>query len=216
MFTMNSLPTPQKRRPTPDRIMLAARNLFVRDGYHSVSVDAIVAASEVSKGTFFYHFKSKETLAERLMADFIQRQGEGIRQTLVRAREEESDPAEVLDRVLVEMERVFDGSYIEGSPDQPGCLMGSFSYQTLAELPAVARICRDALRGWVKRLGPVFDDLAAVRQHPEMTGDQLSKLLYASLQGTLIARRIDPDWTSLGEQLVTFRSLLRSLDSGQH
>jgi len=47
---------------TRDRIMEAARPLFWRYGYMGVSVDAICAAADVRKGSFYHAFTSKEEL----------------------------------------------------------------------------------------------------------------------------------------------------------
>jgi AcrR family transcriptional regulator len=47
---------------TRDRILDAARDLFTRHGYDSVSVRDIVAAADVNLGAVTYHFGSKEAL----------------------------------------------------------------------------------------------------------------------------------------------------------
>jgi AcrR family transcriptional regulator len=47
---------------TADRIIEAARELFDRHGYHSTSVNDIIAEAGVSKPTFYVHFPSKEEL----------------------------------------------------------------------------------------------------------------------------------------------------------
>jgi len=44
-------------------VVMAARKLFVENGYHNVSIPQIVAASGVSIGTIYKHFENKEGLA---------------------------------------------------------------------------------------------------------------------------------------------------------
>src|SRR5690348_5565070 len=44
------------------KILQEARDLFYRNGYLATSVDDIIAAADVSKSNFYYHFKSKEDL----------------------------------------------------------------------------------------------------------------------------------------------------------
>lgn len=47
---------------TRDRILEAAYVLFYREGFSRVSVDAIAEASNVTKRTVYYHFKSKDDI----------------------------------------------------------------------------------------------------------------------------------------------------------
>jgi AcrR family transcriptional regulator len=50
----------RKRRLTLDRIAAVGLKLFVENGYEATTLDAIAAASGISRRTFFYYLKSKE------------------------------------------------------------------------------------------------------------------------------------------------------------
>ena len=50
----------RKRRLTLDRIAEIGLKLFVENGYESTTLEAIAAASGISRRTFFYYLKSKE------------------------------------------------------------------------------------------------------------------------------------------------------------
>ena len=55
-----------------ERLLLAARELFLEQGYDA-SVDAIIGRAEVARQTFYNHFKSKESLfAEAIRACFME------------------------------------------------------------------------------------------------------------------------------------------------
>ncbi len=47
---------------TRRRIEEAAYDLFYRDGFHRVGVDAVAAAAGITKRTLYYHFDSKDAL----------------------------------------------------------------------------------------------------------------------------------------------------------
>lgn len=47
---------------TRDRLLQAAVDMFARNGFHAIGVDAIIAAAGVSKQTFYNHFESKDDL----------------------------------------------------------------------------------------------------------------------------------------------------------
>ena len=48
--------------PKAGQILLAARKVFMRDGYGSASMDAIAREAAVSKATLYAHFSGKEAL----------------------------------------------------------------------------------------------------------------------------------------------------------
>lgn len=50
----------RKRQLTLDRIAEAGLKLFIENGYEATTLDAIAAASGISRRTFFYYLKSKE------------------------------------------------------------------------------------------------------------------------------------------------------------
>ena len=51
-----------KAQATRDRILVSASELFHMNGYTATGLDRIIAEAEVTKGNFYYHFKSKEEL----------------------------------------------------------------------------------------------------------------------------------------------------------
>ncbi len=53
-----------------ERILAQAKALFRVRGYHHTSPDLIMAAANVSKSTFYYHFKSKEDLGRAVVAAY--------------------------------------------------------------------------------------------------------------------------------------------------
>lgn len=56
---------------TKRKICQCADKLFREIGFNQVSVDAIVKKAEVSKGTFYVHFDSKDALIAYLILDYV-------------------------------------------------------------------------------------------------------------------------------------------------
>lgn len=56
---------------TKSKIYKTARSLFLQHGFEKVSVDSIVSAAGVSKGSFYVHFQSKDALASILINDYV-------------------------------------------------------------------------------------------------------------------------------------------------
>ena len=59
------------KRTSKGKLVQAARNLMLAQGYPITSVDDIIKAAGVSKGSFYHHFNSKEDLALTAMHEFL-------------------------------------------------------------------------------------------------------------------------------------------------
>src|SRR5689334_19975537 len=60
---MDELPLRERnKRKVTERIIAAAVELFKTQGYHQATMDEIASKAEVSRGTLFNYFPSKESL----------------------------------------------------------------------------------------------------------------------------------------------------------
>ena len=75
-------PAPEGKEATRQRILDAATEVFSEKGYHGSAVDDIVKASSTSKGSFYFHFPSKQdiffALVDRLIAAMARSTEEAI------------------------------------------------------------------------------------------------------------------------------------------
>jgi AcrR family transcriptional regulator len=55
------------------RLLDAAASVFAEKGYRAATVDGVAAAAGLSKGTFYWNFKSKEDLFQTLLEERIDR-----------------------------------------------------------------------------------------------------------------------------------------------
>jgi AcrR family transcriptional regulator len=55
-----------------EELMDAAQALFLDKGFEAASVDEIVRAADVAKGTFYFYFKTKHDVLQALQARFIE------------------------------------------------------------------------------------------------------------------------------------------------
>jgi AcrR family transcriptional regulator len=62
---------PEGKESTRQRILDAATDVFSEKGYHGAAVDDIVKASRTSKGSFYFHFPSKQDIFFSLVDRFI-------------------------------------------------------------------------------------------------------------------------------------------------
>jgi AcrR family transcriptional regulator len=69
-----------RQDPTPsrERLLKAAAKVFSERGFERASVDEIAAEAELSKGTLYWNFKSKDDLFEALLEEHIDRRLEAV------------------------------------------------------------------------------------------------------------------------------------------
>lgn len=92
---------PSDPKPTRERILDAAMNIFSAKGFHDTKLDEIVAEANTSKGSIYFHFPNKEKLFIALVdqfADLIER----------RVNEAIEQESEGMNRVQVALEEVLD------------------------------------------------------------------------------------------------------------
>ena len=93
-----------KETELKDRILDTSVKLFEKHGFHGVSVNDIVQASETSKGGFYHHFQSKEELLFSIHDTFIS-------YVLRKAKEaihHYQTPPEKLQQIIYSFTKVFD------------------------------------------------------------------------------------------------------------
>ena len=61
----------RKGEKTKQKLIEAAAELFGRYDFDSVTVDAIVEAAGIAKGTFYIYFESKDALIATLLSDYV-------------------------------------------------------------------------------------------------------------------------------------------------
>jgi AcrR family transcriptional regulator len=67
---------------TSSRIIEEAVRLFSEKGYHGTSIDDITEATGITKGAFYWHFRSKEDLLRKFLEDWETRFLDGLIQAV--------------------------------------------------------------------------------------------------------------------------------------
>lgn len=183
------MPKPNVR----EKIVAGAAEVFHRKGFNASTIDNIVDAAGVPKGSFYNHFKSKEDLAleviDRYRASFEH-------QSLV---DYETSPVERLKTYFVYLAERFAGDDFDR-----GCLLGNFANEMADHSPAIRA-----------RLATVFDEwndaLAAVIREGQLKGEiaspqpavRLAGFLLNASEGAIVRSRCTKD----GAAMKDFRDL---------
>ncbi len=72
----------KKGERTKQTLLQIAYGLFISRGYENTSVDDIIEVAGIAKGTYYYHFESKEQTLEAVIGMMIDREAEAAGQVL--------------------------------------------------------------------------------------------------------------------------------------
>ena len=192
-----------KINPTRLKILETSQNLMMRQGFHGVTVDQIIAEAGISKGSFFYHFKSKDELPAALLDNFLSCQAEAF-QTVMHSTDT-ANPLENALSVVCGVGEIFAVTTM----GKPGCVMAAFSYQML-DYPDVQTTSQKAIQGWEQAFNRYFQPLCdTVSGAPD--GVTLARQLLFSLQGATIVARIEGNDNAVRQSTEVFCDYLRRL-----
>jgi TetR/AcrR family transcriptional repressor of nem operon len=161
------------------RLLDAAMHVIRAQGYSATTVDDICSEAGLTKGAFFYHFKSKEDLAVAAAAHFSE-----MAERLFGAApyRELADP---LDRALGYIE--FRTAILAGPIPEFTCLLGTMVQEAYQTHPAIRRAC-DAYIG--THAAELAKDIAAAKARyaptAEWSAESLALYTQAVLQGAFV------------------------------
>lgn len=199
---------PRDGSATRQRILGAARDLVIANGYRATSVDAVLAAAGTSKGAFFHHFESKRALADALVEAYVA-DDLGMLQLGIEAAE--AAGADPVTRALAFVQ-FFEDSADEIMAGTTGCLYTS----VLAEMELIEAGASDPIAKAVARWRDAFAHLLkeALPDRADVDVDALSDHLFVTFEGAFLLARTTGQPGDMRRQLATLRLLLDALLTG--
>ncbi|MGN8055889.1 TetR/AcrR family transcriptional regulator [Pedobacter sp. 22163] len=86
-----------KAADTRMMILQKSFELIYRKGYQSTSIDEIIATTQVTKGAFYYHFKTKDDMGLSLINELLY---PGMYNVMIKPLEEGKDPVKDIYKVV--------------------------------------------------------------------------------------------------------------------
>jgi TetR/AcrR family transcriptional regulator, transcriptional repressor for nem operon len=200
---------PRDGTATRTRILDAAEELMLDQGFAGTSVDDVIAAADTTKGGFFHHFASKQELARSLVERYVAADMELLDELFTRAEQERDDP---LEQLLLFIELVEDAASDAFGDTIPGCLYASFSYEQHLVDPETRELIAGAVRAWRTRTRDKLDEVV-VRYPPRVPVhlDAIADQALAIYEGTFVLSRALEEPGLLRGQLRQFRTYLELL-----
>lgn len=189
---------------TKKKIFEAARQLVMDQGIENVSVESIVKNAEVSKGAFYVHFKSKDTLIAALVNDYINIADMDYKSFFMTI----SDRNSILDTLILMAEKISD--FIEAT-------IGSEHMRALYKAHLTKTINTTAAMSYDRELYKLFTEVLekGVRQgelREDIPVDSLAKHLILAIRGITFEWCIRyPDFNLKEQVLDHFKIMLYGL-----
>ena len=203
--------TPRKGRDTKERILDVAEAAVLEKGFAATSIEELIAAVDITKSGFFYHFKDKNELAKAMLISYVEREDALFDDLFARADELNEDP---LHGFLVGLKMM--SELMADLPNgHPGCLVASFCYQDRLFDKEVRDLNTKAVLKWRKRFRKRLE-LIAARYPPKgsVDLDDLADMLSVIADGGIILSRVVNDKQALPRQIMLYRDFIRAVFMG--
>ena len=199
---------PKDGAGTKERILDAAQQLILDRGFAGMTLDQLLAQVGVTKGAFFYHFKTKDDLAAALLQRFADSDARVYEETRTRAERLSSDP---LQQMLVFI-GLFEEMFGALKEPYPGCLFASYIYELQQFDDNTREIIQTSFQKWRELLKEKFDDIA--RLYPPKIPVHTASLADAFtvvLEGAFVTGKALQEPQVVAEQLRHFRNYVELL-----
>lgn len=198
----------KKRQDTRERILANTESLLLERGFTGTSIDEILAATGITKGAFFYHFKSKAELARALVERYAARDYELFEQFSKRADELSEDP---LQSMLIFL-KLFE-EFIEALNEPPaGCVFASYVYESQQFDEEIKEFIAKSFKKW----GAIYEQRIEqiMKKYPpkiEVNPTEISETIMCIIEGGFILSRALQDVKLLARTTKQFRRYLQLL-----
>lgn len=195
--------TQTTEKPRKERLLDSALELMIDKGYEATTVDEICEKAGVTKGSFFYYFKNKEDLGQKLLHYFAEMNAEKIQSSLCNIG---TDP---LERVYATIDCTIK---MISQSNAKGCLVGTFAQELSESHPDIRNICAQLFKAATENFKK--DLIEAKKQYAPKANfdvDSLADSYLALIQGTMIMIKAQQDRSIIQGTLKHYKLYLETL-----
>ncbi|MCI0394737.1 MAG: TetR/AcrR family transcriptional regulator [Chloroflexi bacterium] len=193
-----------KDSSTKENLLDAAISLMLAKGYTATGVEEICQQAGVTKGSFFYYFKSKDDLAKAALNRFWQFQVQTLSQGPF------NNLADPLAQALGYLDFFI---ALAGDPETPkSCLIGNLTQELAYTHPDIRANCEEIFAYHARQFQQMLDE-AREKYAPasQLDTKSLAEYFLSVYEGSLILAKARQEPRILEENLRHFKNYLQSL-----
>ena len=194
-------------KPTRDKILAESKALIYENGFAGTSVDAILAKTGITKGAFFYHFKTKAELALVLIHEFSETDLKELDRVMSDTHQYADEPK----KRLIEFVQCFINMF-SGLEEPPGCLYASVSNEQNQYNDEIKKVVSDTIIKWRIAIEEMIDTI--LENHVptmEIDKESLADHFNVIIEGAFIISKALNNPSLIAKQLTHYRNYLHLL-----
>jgi AcrR family transcriptional regulator len=129
-----------KRMATMHRMQVTGLALFYKNGFYNTSIDDILKELDLSKGAFYYHFKSKEDFFISILENLVVRK---VYSMLIEPIEGHDNPLDLISNCIEEALQI-----AEHNENDYGFILNNFLNEFNGRNPQIMKYLNDILKIW--------------------------------------------------------------------
>jgi TetR/AcrR family transcriptional repressor of nem operon len=209
MSAVAELPRIQQRgSQTRQRILDFAEESILAKGFDATSIEEIVAAADITRSGFFYHFRDKSQLARALLERNIEVDRALLDSVFDRGRALSEDP---LHAFLIGL-NLFAETLADLPNGHPGCIVATVCYQDRLFDAEIRALNRQVVLNWRAHFLAELERVAE-RYPPREPVDlvELADMLSTIVEGGIVMAKALGDPSVLPRQVLLQRTYIRLL-----
>ena len=193
---------------TKENILDVAEGLVLERGFGSTSIDQILEKTGLTKGAFFYHFKSKAALAHALIDRYVKRDDELLYDLMGKAEKLSRDPLQQMLIFIGLLHEILAGL----EAPHPGCMIASFIYQFEEFSVDTKNSVINGFDEWHKVLDQKFSEIIETHQPKiEVTANELVDNFLSAFEGGLILAKMMNQPGAFADQIRHYKNYIELL-----
>lgn len=202
---MSTIPPPQpspQPSSTRDRIIDAAMELFVYQGYGPTGLSEIARKAGAQGGSIYHFFPTKEEL---VAATLERRKLQLWPELLSPVWDKVDDPIERVFKLMDQYRQM-----LLMTEFSHGCPIGNLALELAESHPNTRRLLAENFDGWLRGVADCFR-AAAGRLPPATDPDQLAVFVLTTMEGAVMLARTYRDLTAYDAAIATLRDYVDRL-----
>ena len=195
----------EKAQATKEKILAAANELFFLHGYNATGLEKVIKAAGVTKGNFYYYFKSKEELAVQALEWHF---NATIKQTEASVLSKKQSPLQTLFSILelmsAKQKRQLEQGHISG------CFFGNLTLELSAESEAVRNKVKHVFDQFIETFTSLLEAARDAGEIPKNIDPvKTGAIILSQIEGAILLDKANQETRNVDSSIEFIRMFLK-------